>query len=200
MNQEANRTLQAFCSQPPASAGWRTAGVEEVSAMKGEFLVPAVRDVSLAVALCDFSAQWNGSHGEQSRHVRAGTISLCDFNQSKRFDIRSDANFGLVLLRNEAFAQVRQEIGQDLGAELRPSDTVEDGTMKQKLVRRLSRALAESANEVRCADSRLPRQLAARTIPPRYCFGTLPESNSSRGSGPGNMPPRSSRCGQFASR
>jgi len=69
------------------------AGVEEVSATKGEFLVPAVRDVSLAVALCDFCAQWNGSHGEKSRQVRAGTISLCDFNQSKRFDIRSDANF-----------------------------------------------------------------------------------------------------------
>ena len=50
--------------------------VTEISATKGEWLVPGVEDVNLALALSDFSASWRGSQGLRLENVSAGTVSI----------------------------------------------------------------------------------------------------------------------------
>src|SRR5260370_42102503 len=69
--------------------------VMEASAPKGEWIVPAVEEVSLALALSSFSASWRGSRGLQSGAVSAGTAALCEFNQSRRFQPRTAAAFAV---------------------------------------------------------------------------------------------------------
>jgi hypothetical protein len=69
----------------------------ESDAPKGEWTAPAVQEISIAMALSDFSARWRGSRGLQSQAVAAGTIGICELNQSRTFDLRNDARFGIVL-------------------------------------------------------------------------------------------------------
>jgi hypothetical protein len=71
--------------------------VMESDAPKGEWTAPAVQEISIAMALSDFSARWRGSRGLQSQAVAAGTIGICELNQSRTFDLRNDARFGIVL-------------------------------------------------------------------------------------------------------
>ncbi len=104
--------------------------VMEASAPKGEWIVPAVEEVSLALALSSFSASWRGSRGLRSEAVSAGTVALCEFNQSRRFEMRTAAEFAVVLLRNEALEEVRHEKRQHLGAELEPHEAIQDPTLR----------------------------------------------------------------------
>jgi hypothetical protein len=55
----------------------------ESAAPKGEWTAPAAQEISVAMAVSDFSARWRGSGGLQSHAVAAGTISICELNQSK---------------------------------------------------------------------------------------------------------------------
>jgi AraC family transcriptional regulator len=104
--------------------------VVETSATKGEWLVPAVEEVSLALALSDVSASWRGSRGLRSENVSAGTTAICEFNQSRRFQMRSDAKFAVVLLRNDALEQVLHD-SRHIQAELQAHDVLQDLTLRR---------------------------------------------------------------------
>ena len=99
--------------------------VMESAAPKGEWTAPAAQEISVAMALSDFSARWRGSGGLRSESVAAGTISICELNRSKTFDLRSDARFGIVLLQQKALDRIGQESGFVI-PELQAQDTIED--------------------------------------------------------------------------
>jgi hypothetical protein len=61
-----------------------------------------VKEVSLALALSDFSASWRGSRGFQPEAISAGTVAICEFDQARTFEMRNSADIAVVLLRNEA--------------------------------------------------------------------------------------------------
>src|SRR5215467_1244303 len=64
--------------------------VMESAAQKGEWTAPAAQEISIAMALSDFSARWRGSRGFQSQAIAFGTVSIGELNQSKTFDLRND--------------------------------------------------------------------------------------------------------------
>jgi len=80
--------------------------VMEVSVTKGQFIVPAVKEVSLALSLSNVSASWRGMRGERSERFNTSTVAICEFDRERNFEIRDDAKFAIVLLRNEALEQV----------------------------------------------------------------------------------------------
>ena len=85
--------------------------VTESAAPKGEWTAPAAQEITVAMALSDFSARWSGAGGLQSQAVPAGTVSICELNQPKTFDLRNDARFGIVLLQQKALDRVGQVSG-----------------------------------------------------------------------------------------
>jgi AraC family transcriptional regulator len=103
----------------------------EASAPKGEWIVPAVKEVSLALSLSNFSATWRGSRGLQSEKVSAGTMAICEFNQSRNFEMRDTAKFAIVVLRNEALEQVLHDTRQHIGADLQAHDIIQDLTLRR---------------------------------------------------------------------
>jgi AraC family transcriptional regulator len=103
--------------------------VLESVAPKGEWTAPAAQEISIAMALSDFSARWRGSGGLQSQAVAAGTISICELNQSKTFDLRNDASFGIVLLQKSALDRIGQESGFII-PELQARETVDDPILR----------------------------------------------------------------------
>jgi AraC family transcriptional regulator len=115
-------------SAPPYSA--RSVEVMESSAAKGEWTVPAFQDVTLGLALTDFSASWRGIRGQHSQHVGAGTLAICELNQPKTFAMRSDADFAIVLLRRDALEQVGQEVGF-IASDLEAHETIDDLTLRR---------------------------------------------------------------------
>jgi AraC family transcriptional regulator len=80
--------------------------VLEASAPRGEWTVPAVEEISLALALSDYSASWDGLRGLHSEEGSTGSVTICEFNESKRFEMRRAAKFAIVLLRTEVLEQV----------------------------------------------------------------------------------------------
>jgi AraC family transcriptional regulator len=44
--------------------------------------------------------------GERSESFNTGTVAICEFDRERNFEIRDDAKFAIVLLRNEALEQV----------------------------------------------------------------------------------------------
>ena len=104
--------------------------------MKGEWATPAVKKISRAVALSNFSARWRGPRGLKSEDVSAGTIAICEFNHSQRFEMQSGADFGIVLLENEVLEQAGgARYGQP---ELQAHDVVEDLTLRRLMETLLS--------------------------------------------------------------
>ena len=103
--------------------------VVESAAPKGEWTAPAAQEISVAMALSDFSARWRGSEGLQSQAVAAGTISICEVNQSKTFDLRNDTRFGIVLLQRNALDRIGQESGFII-PELQPRETIDDPILR----------------------------------------------------------------------
>src|SRR4051794_18873343 len=101
MNQELTLKPKPIQTQPSTIARLPLVDVVETSAAKGEWFVPAVEEVSLAMALTDFSASWRGSRGARSEDISAGTTAICEFNQPRCFEMRSAAKFAVVLLRHE---------------------------------------------------------------------------------------------------
>jgi AraC family transcriptional regulator len=130
MNQEATRKLQTFYERPSAMARPPLVDVEELSAVRGELLVPAVSRVNLAMALSHYSCSWRDSLALRSKQVSAGTVALCHFNQPVRFDLHNGAEFAVLLLRNEALEHVREESREDLGAELQAQPALDDLTLR----------------------------------------------------------------------
>ena len=68
-------------------------------------MLPAVKQVRLALALSDFSASWRGSRGLLSNNVSVGMTTICAFNEPRRLEIRDPTSYALVLLRNEILEQ-----------------------------------------------------------------------------------------------
>jgi AraC family transcriptional regulator len=104
----------------------------ESAAPKGKRTAPAAQEISVAMALSDFSARWRGSEGLQSQAVPAGTISICELNQSKTFDFRNDVRFGIVLLQKNALDRIGRESGFII-PELQARETI-DGPILRSLV------------------------------------------------------------------
>jgi AraC family transcriptional regulator len=129
MNQEFTMNPRPSHTQSPTIVGLSSVDVLETSATKGEWTVPAVEKVSLALALSDFSARWRGSRGLQSEAVSTGTMAICEFNQSLTFEMRSDAKFAVVLLRNELLEQVGRGT-RYIRPELQAHDVVQDLTLR----------------------------------------------------------------------
>jgi AraC family transcriptional regulator len=113
---------------PPYPA--RSVEIMESSAAMGEWTVPAFEEVSVALALSDFSASWRGRRGQQSQHVAAGTLAICELNQPKTFAMRSDAHFAIALLRRDALEQVGQEAGF-ITSDLEAHEAIDDFTLRR---------------------------------------------------------------------
>ena len=102
--------------------------VVEASAAKGEWLVPAVQQVRLALAVSDFSATWRGSRGILSENVSAGTTSICEFDRSQRFEMRTGGKFAIVVLQSELLKQVQS---QRLRPQMQAHDIIQDPTLRR---------------------------------------------------------------------
>jgi AraC family transcriptional regulator len=107
----------------------RSVKVMESDAPKGEWTAPAAQEISVAMALSDFSGRWLGSRGLQSQAVAAGTISICELNRSKTFDLGNDTRFGVVLLQRNALDRIGQESGYSI-PELQAHDTIDDPILR----------------------------------------------------------------------
>jgi AraC family transcriptional regulator len=103
--------------------------VAEVPAPRGEFILPAVNQVRLALALSDFTANWRGSRGLFSETVSTGTTSICKFNHARRLEIRNSTSFAVVLLRNEVLEEALHDSGQPR-VELQERYHLQDETMR----------------------------------------------------------------------
>jgi AraC family transcriptional regulator len=130
MNQELTLEPRPLQTQASTMVRLPLVDVVEASAAQGEWLVPAVKEVSLALALSDFSASWRGSRGLRSEDIRAGTTAICEFNQSRNFEMRSAAKIAVVLLRNEALEQVLHD-SRHMRAELEAHDVIQDLTLRR---------------------------------------------------------------------
>jgi AraC family transcriptional regulator len=111
MNPELKTTLRSLSTPPPIMVGLPPVNVLEASAPRGEWTVPAVEEISLALALSDYSASWRGLRGLQSDEGSTGSVTICEFNESKRFEMRSAAKFAIVLLQTDVLEQVGHETG-----------------------------------------------------------------------------------------
>ena len=103
--------------------------VLEASAPRGEWTVPAVEEISLALALSDYSASWHGLRGLHSEEGSTGSVTICEFNESKRFEMRSAAKFAIVLLRTEVLEQVGLGTGY-IRPELQAHEVIQDQTLR----------------------------------------------------------------------
>jgi AraC family transcriptional regulator len=130
MNQAATQKLEVFYGQSVAAGRSALLDMEEISAGKGELLIPAVKEVNLALMLSDYRASWRDSLGLRSKRFSAGIVSLCHFNQPVRFELEDPVDFAVVVLRNQALEQAREETRQCLGADLQAQPLIEDPTLR----------------------------------------------------------------------
>jgi AraC family transcriptional regulator len=114
---------------PQASAQRPLVEVVKASATEGEWATPAVKKVSVALALSDFSAKWRGPRGLRSEHISTGTVAICGFDHSQQFEMRNAAEFGIVMMSNEVLEQVGQETGC-VRPELQTHDVLKDSTLR----------------------------------------------------------------------
>jgi AraC family transcriptional regulator len=130
MNQELTVKATPVQTRPSTNAHVPLVNVLETSATKGEWIVPAAKEVSVALALSNFSASWRGSRGPRSENVSAGTMAICEFNQSRHFEMRSAANFSLILMRSEVLQQVVSD-SRHIRTQLQPHDILQDATLRR---------------------------------------------------------------------
>jgi AraC family transcriptional regulator len=124
-------TLQPAPAAIQPNAKWELMPIDvaEVPAPRGEFILPAVNQVRLALALSDFSARWRGSRGLLSKTVSAGMTTICEFNQPRRLEMRNSTSYAIVLLRNEILEQALQDSRQPR-VELQERYHLQDETMR----------------------------------------------------------------------
>lgn len=130
MNQETTQKIEKFFRQPSTTGFSSLIDIEELSATKGELLIPAVKEVNLALLLTNHTASWRDSLGIQSKRVSAGMVALCHFGVSVKLELSDRVDCAVVLLRNEALEQVREETRDCLGAELQARPALEDPTLR----------------------------------------------------------------------
>ena len=79
--------------------------------------------------LSDYSAGWHSSRGLLSINVSAGSLSICEFNQPRRMEMRNPACIALVLLRNGILEQALHDSRQPR-VELQERHGLQDQTMR----------------------------------------------------------------------
>jgi len=126
----------SFTSEPAPFTTWQTAkrefmpvDVAEVAAPRGNWILPAVDKVRLGLILSDYSANWHSARGLLSINVTAGSLSICEFNQPRRMEMRNPASIACVLLRNEILEQALHDSRQPR-VELRERHGLQDQTMR----------------------------------------------------------------------
>jgi AraC family transcriptional regulator len=131
MNQGLSFTSEstAFAIRPAAKPEFMPVDVAEVAAPQGNWILPAVNEVRLGLILSDYSATWHRSRGLLSINASAGSLSICEFNQPRRMEMRNPANVALVLVRNEILEQALQESRQPR-IELQERHGLQDQTMR----------------------------------------------------------------------
>ncbi len=159
----------------------RSVEIMESSATKGEWTVPAFQEVTLGLALTDFSASWRGIRGRQSEHVGAGTVAICELNQPKTFAMRSDANFAIVLLRRDALEQAGKEVGF-IASDLEAHETIGDFTLR-RIIELLFQEKREGFQNGSLFTDSLGAALASHLLH-RYSIRPLSRRNSAGGMAP----------------
>ena len=101
-----------FAIRQTAKREFMPVDVAEVTAPRGKWILPAVNEVRLGLILSDYSASWHSSRGVLSINVSAGSMSICEFNQPRRMEMRNPASIALVLLRNEILEQALHDSRQ----------------------------------------------------------------------------------------
>jgi len=131
MNQGLSFTSESapFAIRPTAKREFMPVDVAEVAAPRGNWILPAVDEVRLGLILSDYSASWHRSRGLLSINACAGSLSICEFNQTRRMEMRNPANVALVLLRNEILEQALQDSRQPR-VELQERHGLQDQTMR----------------------------------------------------------------------
>jgi AraC family transcriptional regulator len=118
-----------FAIRQAAKREFMPVDVAEVAAPRGKWILPAVNEVRLGLILSDYSASWHSSRGLLSINVSAGSMSICEFNQPRRMEMRNPASIALVLLRNEILEQALHDSRQPR-VELRERHGLQDQTMR----------------------------------------------------------------------
>jgi AraC family transcriptional regulator len=109
MNHGFTSETAQFSIPPTAKREFMPVDIAEVTAPRGNWVLPAVNEVRLGLILSDYSANWHSSRGLLSIDVSAGNLSICEFNQSRQMEMRNPANIALVHLRNEILEQTLQD-------------------------------------------------------------------------------------------
>lgn len=129
MNQGFAREQVLVAIRPTAKGDFMPVDVAEVAAPLGKWILPAVNEVRLGLALSDYSASWHSPRGLLSRSVSAGTMAICEFNQPRRLEMRNPTSFAIVRLRNEILEQALHGSRQPR-VELQERDGLQDQTMR----------------------------------------------------------------------
>lgn len=101
-----------FSNLPTAKREFMPVDVAELAAPRGNWVLPAVDKVRLGFILSGYSANWHSSRGLVSMDVSAGCLSICEFNQPRRMEMRNPASIAIVLLRNEILEQALRDSRQ----------------------------------------------------------------------------------------
>ena len=117
-----------FAIRQTAKPEFKPVDVAEVAAPRGRWILPAVNEVRLGLILSDYSANWYSSRGLLSINASAGSMSICEFNQPRRMEMRNPANVALVLLRNEILERALHDTRRPR-VELRERHGLQDQTM-----------------------------------------------------------------------
>ena len=120
----------SLTDRPSTTSHSPSVDVVELTSTNGELIVSAVNEVSIALTLSDFSARWRDSQGQMVNKIAAGTVSICRFNESRRFEVGEAAKFAVIQLRNEVLEQVRRET-EHKRVDLQAHDVLQDSTLRR---------------------------------------------------------------------
>ena len=132
MNQGLSFTSEAapFAIRQTAKREFMPVDVAEVAAPRGEWILPAVNEVRLGLILSDYSAKLHSSKGLLTINVSAGSMSICEFNQPRRSEMRNPANVALVLLQNEILEQTLRDNPRQPRVALQERHGLQDHNMR----------------------------------------------------------------------
>jgi AraC family transcriptional regulator len=120
-----------FAIRQTAKREFMPVDVAEVAAPRGHWTLPAVDKVRLGLILSDYSANWHSSSGLLSIDVSAGSLSICEFNQPRRLEMRNPANVALVLLQNEILEQALRDNTRQPRVEVQERHGLQDHNMRR---------------------------------------------------------------------
>jgi hypothetical protein len=121
--------------------------IVELSPTNGQLIVPAMKQVSVALALTNSSANWRDSSGLPVKAVTAGTVSICRFNETRHFEMGDSAKSVVIQMRDKVFEPVRQEILYRQ-VDLQAHDILQDSRLRRfmKILLREKRSAFQSGS------------------------------------------------------